>query len=251
MRYILMVLLAVFGPFCFGHLPKTKEAHIRIMKFLCDSGEKESLCEPVQRLMEAEKQYDLALASEEWKELNEELQNNYTSKADPFLRDLCNVGTPPTSTYMATVCEVLSVLINEAEQNLSDENNRRVIGSDAYKIQQRMIQRVKHEVSEAQKNYEIMREIAMEILCYRTGVPVFFCNVLEKLRTYEEENIYKAEAELRDARIALKSQVDVMCKIEKGKKRSRLHRVYLKALCGGVGVHLHPHFPSSLLLHGS
>ena len=81
------------------------------------------------------------------------------------------------------------------------------------------------------KNYEVMKEIVMEFLCDRKEGPASFCNILEKLRIYEEENLYRAEAELKDARAALKNQMDVMCKIEKGKKHSHFHRVYLKALC--------------------
>ena len=232
MKYILMVLLGVVGLFCFGHPIKditVKEAHIRIMKFLCDSGEKVSLCEPVQRLMKAQKQYDLALASEELGELNERLEESYDSEVDPYIRNLCYEETPPA--YMITVCEVLSIL-SEAEQKLWDEGNRRVLGSDAYKIQQKIIQTARREVREKKENYEVMREIAMEVVCDRKEGPEAFCDLLEGLRTYEEENLYTAEAELRDAGTALKSQTDVMCEIEKGKKYHRLHRVYLKALCG-------------------
>lgn len=227
MKYILMVLLGVVGPFCFGHSPKAKEAHIRIMKFLCDSGEKVSLCEPVQRLMEAQKQYDLALASEERKELSERLEESYDSEVDLYIKNLCLI--PPA--YMLTVCEVLSIL-NEAKEELHYRVNRRALGSEGNRIKMTLVQSQKREVREKRENYEVIREIAMEVVCDRKEGPKTFCDLLEELRTYEEENLYTAEAELKDARTALKSQTDVMCEIEKGKRHSCLHRVYLKALCG-------------------
>ena len=210
------------------------------MKFLCDSGERVSLCEPVQRLMRAKKQYDLVMESEERKDLSERLEKSYDSEVDPYLRDLCYVETPPT--YMITVCEVLSIL-NEAKQKLHDEHNQRVTSPATHRLKMVLIEGAEHRVRRAQKNYEVMKEIAMEIICDRKEGPEDFCDLLEEFKIFEGENLYRVEEELGYATIALKSQVDVMCEIEKDKKHSRLHRFYLKTLCG---LHLHLHVPSSL-----
>ena len=261
MKHFLVAFIGLYALSSMG--TEGNDLPVQIVKILCESEAEPSLCEPLERLKEAEAQWKQALkdGEEERNDLNRNLEQIYILEVNIYVDDVCmnyelqkRLGQSSTiPAYMKPLCDSWLVLrATESElteiQKTQDQQTPRPGVDGVYELLNGLtwpdlsvapqttkgtVDEVKLQFQKAVIDYREIRQIAMEVSCDRgfeltSDIFPTFCELWDEIQEHKQRYYQSAEVELEDAKDAVRYEITTICQSD---EKFRQGKYYMEVLC--------------------